>query len=58
MNGLAKNINESTMVIAFLPVVTVGKEMVGLVCADYLGDILKIIHSTNIYRVYYVPDSM
>lgn len=25
MNGLAKNINESTIVIAFLPVVTVGK---------------------------------
>lgn len=24
VNGLAKNINESTMVIAFLPVVTVG----------------------------------
>lgn len=46
MNGLAKNINESTMVIAFLPVVTVGRK-VGLECAYYPGNILEIIQQNT-----------
>lgn len=58
MNGLAKNINESTIVIAFLPVVTVGKKMIGLEGTYYPGNILGIIHSTNIHRAYSVPGSM
>lgn len=57
VNGLAKNINERTMVIAFLPVVTVGRKRLVLECAYYLGNTLEIIYLTNLYRAYCAPRS-